>query len=145
MVMLIGITLLLQAARLLLAGFWIGAGTVLGAVAGCEMMDEVVSKVSVLEFLWFSTKFPVADVVKVQMAALIMAASEVKAQCGVQRLEVIQLVQEDGGVELAIVPGPKTLYRLVYSLPVLMVKQVCDFPRPIHGLELDLDCFRFIS
>ncbi len=144
--MLIGITLLLQAARLLLAGSWIGAGT----VAGCEMMADIgrggVKGVSVGVFFGSAQSFQMQmPVVKVQMAALIMAAREVKAQCGVQRLEVIQLVQEDGGVELAIVPGPKTLYRLVYSLPVLMVKQVCDFPGPIHGLELDFDGFRFIS
>ena len=61
---------------------------------------------------------------KVQMAALIMAASEVKAQCGVQRLEVIQLVQEDGGFEFTILPGSEALYCLVDCFFVPVMKHV---------------------
>jgi len=87
MVMLIGILLLLWATRLLLAGFWTGAGAVLGVTAGCRAMadiswggaEDVGVGVSLAQQQSLQRQMPTA---KVQMAAPIMAAGEVKAQCG---------------------------------------------------------------
>ncbi len=63
----------------------------------------------------------------------------------VQGLNLIQLVQEDGGFEFAILSGPEALYRLVDCFFVPVMKQVRDFPSTVHGLDLDLDGFRFVS
>ena len=57
----------------------------------------------------------------------------------------MQFVQEDGGIKLAVVPGPDSLYRLVDGFLVPVVKQVCDLSGPVHGLDFDLNGFRFIG
>jgi hypothetical protein len=75
---------------------------------------------------------------KVQMAAPIIAAGEVK---GVRSLKVIQLIQVDGGVKIAIVSVPESLCCLVIGLLVPMVEQVCDISGLVHSFDFDLDSF----
>jgi hypothetical protein len=53
-------------------------------------------------------------------------------------LKVIQLVQEDGGIKLTIVPVPESLHHLMNSLLVRVVEQVCDFSGQVHSFDLGL-------
>ncbi len=57
---------------------------------------------------------------------------------------MVQLVQEDGCVELAIVPGPQALYSFVDCLLVPVMKQIGDFSGPVHSFDSDLDRLRFV-
>jgi hypothetical protein len=59
--------------------------------------------------------------------------------------ELIKLIQENGGTEFSIISCPESLYGLVDRFLVPIVKEVRDFAGPVHGLDLDLNCFRFIS
>ncbi len=54
-------------------------------------------------------------------------------------LKVVELVQENGGVKFAVVPGPESLYGLVDCLLVPVVEKVRDLAGPVHGLDADLD------
>ncbi len=63
----------------------------------------------------------------------------------IQALELVQLVQENGGIEFAVVPGPELLDGLVDCLFVPVMEQICDFSGPVHGLNFYLDGFRFVS
>jgi hypothetical protein len=60
-------------------------------------------------------------------------------------LELIELIQKNGCVEFSIISSPESLYSLVDRFLVSVVEKVCDFTSPVHGLDLDLNCFRFIS
>jgi hypothetical protein len=102
-VMLIGKAFLLRMAQVLFAGFETGAGAALGTTAGyrvtadtgvCGVKGFGVSLARKQSFQIQKFK------ANVQMAAPIIAAGEVK---GVQSLKVIQLIQVDGGVKIAIV------------------------------------------
>ncbi len=53
----------------------------------------------------------------------------------IQINNLIQLVQENGGIEFAVVPGPESLNGLVDCLLVPMVEQVCDFSGPVLDLS----------
>jgi hypothetical protein len=57
---------------------------------------------------------------------------------------MVQLVQEDGCVKLAIVPGPRVLYCLVDCLLVPVMKQIGDLSGPVHSFDSDLDRLRFV-
>jgi hypothetical protein len=57
---------------------------------------------------------------------------------------MIQFVQENGGVKLAVVLDPQSLHCLMDRLLVSMAEEVSDLSGPIHGLDPDLDCFGFI-
>jgi hypothetical protein len=64
---------------------------------------------------------------------------------GIWGLQVVQLVQENGGLKFTIVPVPAFLYCLEDCLLVPVMKQVHDFANAVHGLDLDLHGFRFGS
>jgi len=85
--MLMGISLLLCTAQVLLVGFWTGAGAALVVTAGCGVMADidicgakgVGVGVSLARQQSFQMQKPMA---KVQVATPIMATGEVKAQWG---------------------------------------------------------------
>jgi len=54
-------------------------------------------------------------------------------------IQLIQLIQQHGGVKFPIVAVAQSLYGLVYGLLVLVLEQVGDFPGPVHSLDRDLD------
>ncbi len=60
-------------------------------------------------------------------------------------LELVQLVQENGGIKFAVVPGPEPLNSLVDCLFVPVVEQICDFSGPVHSRDFDLNNFGFIG
>ncbi len=76
--MLIGMALLLWSAQLLLTGFWTGAGAVHGAAAGCVQWLASAGGSSLVRRQNFERQMPTA---KMQIAAPIIAAGDVKAQC----------------------------------------------------------------
>ncbi len=53
--------------------------------------------------------------------------------------ELIQLFQQDGGIEFAVVSVAMSLYCLVYGVLVLVVEQVGDLSSLVHGLDGNLD------
>jgi len=63
----------------------------------------------------------------------------------IQSLQVVQLIQQDSGIEFAIVPGLQSLHCMVDGFFVPLMEQVSDFFGPIHGFDLDLECFGFIG
>ncbi len=55
-------------------------------------------------------------------------------------VQLIQLIQQNGGFELAVVAIAQSLHGLVHGVFVLVLEQVRDFSSPVHGLDRDLDC-----
>ncbi len=49
-------------------------------------------------------------------------------------VELVQLVQENGGIKFAIVPGPEPLNGLMNCFFVPIVEQICDFSGPVLTL-----------
>jgi len=112
--MLIGMALLLLVAWLLLAGFCAGAGTVLGSVAGCGAMTcigiggaEGLGVGSSLVWLMADAYGKNADGWSDH--------GNWRGECpmGIQNLELVKLLQKNGGIEFAIVPGPESLHGLM--------------------------------
>ena len=54
-------------------------------------------------------------------------------------VSLVQLIQQDGGVELAVVAGAQSLHGLMDGVLVLVSEQVHDFSSPVHGLDRDFD------
>ena len=60
-------------------------------------------------------------------------------------VQLVQLVQQDRGVELAVVARAQPLHGLLDGVLVLVFEQVRDFPSPVHGFDRDFDRLRFIG
>ncbi len=60
-------------------------------------------------------------------------------------IQLVQLFQQNCGVELVVVTVAESLHCLVYGILVLIVEQVGDFSGPIHGLDGNLDHFQFVG
>ncbi len=60
-------------------------------------------------------------------------------------VKLVQLIQEDRGVEFAVVPIAESLYALVNCVLAPVVKEVSNFACLVHGLDDDFDCFRFFG
>ncbi len=54
-------------------------------------------------------------------------------------------IQQDCGVELAVVAGAQSLHGLMDCVLVFISEQVRDFSSPVHGLDRDFDRFGFVS
>ncbi len=63
----------------------------------------------------------------------------------VSLVQLIQLIQQDCGVELAIVAGSQSLHGLMDGVLVLVLEQVRDFSSPVHGLDRDFDRLGFVG
>ncbi len=63
----------------------------------------------------------------------------------VSLVQLIQLIQQNGGIELAIVVSAQSLHCLVDGILVFVFEQVRDFSSPIHGLDRDLDRLGFVG
>jgi len=55
------------------------------------------------------------------------------------------LIQQDRGIELAVVASAQSLHRLIDGVLVLVSEQVRDFSSPVHGLDRDFDRFGFVG
>ncbi len=60
-------------------------------------------------------------------------------------MELVELIQKNGSIKLAVVPGPESLHSLVDCLLVPVVEQIRDLAGPVHGLDFELNHFRFVS
>jgi hypothetical protein len=56
-------------------------------------------------------------------------------------IQLVQLIQENGGVKFTIVAIAESLHGLVDGILVLVPEQVGDLSGPVHGLDHDLDHF----
>jgi hypothetical protein len=56
-------------------------------------------------------------------------------------IKLVQLVQQNSGVKLAIVEVAESLHCLVYGVLVFIMKQVGNFSGPVHSLDGNLDRF----
>ncbi len=56
-------------------------------------------------------------------------------------IQLVQLVQQNRGIELTVVAVVESLHCLMYGIFVLVVVQVGDFSGPVHGLDCNLDSF----
>jgi hypothetical protein len=63
----------------------------------------------------------------------------------VSLIQLIQLVQEDHSVKFPVVSIAEALHGLVDSVLVLVVKKICDFACPVHGLDGNLNSLGLIS
>ncbi len=63
----------------------------------------------------------------------------------VSLVQLIQLIQQDLGVELAVVTGAQSLHSLMDCFLVLVSEQVRDFSSPVHGLDRDFDRLGFVG
>ncbi len=63
----------------------------------------------------------------------------------VSLVQLIQLIQQNGGIELAVVASAQSLHGLVDGVFVFVFEQVRDFSSPIHGLDRDLDRLGFVG
>ncbi len=60
-------------------------------------------------------------------------------------LELINLVQENGGIKFSIVSSPDSLYSLEDRVLVPVVEKIRDFAGPVHGLDFDFNGFGLIG
>ncbi len=60
-------------------------------------------------------------------------------------VQLVQLIHQNGGVEITVVAVAESLHGLVYGVLVLVLEQVGDFSSPVHGLDCDLDRLRFVG
>jgi len=63
----------------------------------------------------------------------------------VSLIQLIQLVQEDRSVKFPVVSVAEALHGLVDRVLVLVVKKICDFTCPVHGLDGNLNSLGLIS
>jgi len=63
----------------------------------------------------------------------------------VSLVQLIQLIQQDRGVELAVVASAQSLHPLMDGVLVLVSEQVRDFSSPVHGHDRDFDRFGFVG
>ncbi len=63
----------------------------------------------------------------------------------VSLVQLVQLIQQDCGVELAVVAGAQSLHGLMDGVLVFVSEQVSDFSSPVHGFDHDFDCLRFVG
>ncbi len=54
-------------------------------------------------------------------------------------VQLIQLIQQDRGIELAVVACAQSLHGLMDGVLVFVSEQVRDFSSPIHGFDRDFD------
>ncbi len=68
----------------------------------------------------------------------------VKGPMGLRRSDLVELLEQFACIEFSIVFGRESLDGHVDALRVRSAEELRQFTSPIHGLLLDLDCFRFV-
>jgi hypothetical protein len=59
--------------------------------------------------------------------------------------ELVQLIQENVGIEFTVASGPESLDSLMDCLFVPIVEKICDLAGPVHSLDFDLNGFGFVG
>ncbi len=54
-------------------------------------------------------------------------------------IQLVQLIQQNGGIEFTVVAVAESLHGMMYGIFVLVLEQVDDLPGPVHGLDCDLN------